>query len=377
MSLYSFNTGFIELFKEYGIKYPIVKAPMARIDDTKLVSEVYLAGGLSFLSTGYKSYEDLENDLKSIHELLKSHINPTNGLLPIGIAFMTFALDSEFSSSPSSSNTLLHLTLSYKPLAIWFSFGDFSKYVPIVHSLSPHTKIFAQVQTIEQAVHAYQNNADVIVVQGNESGGHGLVNGASTLTLVPEAIDTLNQIYSSKDENLKKPIILAAGGIIDGRGLASILLLGGDGVVMGTRFIVCKESAAHPDAKKIIINTSDGGRNTVRTQIFDKLRDKNGWPSQWDGRAIKNKTVEENEKFDDDDEKVGEKKKVYKEAILGKDYSRAVIYAGAGIGLIHSESSTKEILENTAKVAIETIERAYNTVIPKANIQKSKNYSSN
>lgn len=52
MSLYSFNTGFISLFKEYGIKYPIVKAPMAKISDVKLASEVYLAGGLSFLSTG-------------------------------------------------------------------------------------------------------------------------------------------------------------------------------------------------------------------------------------------------------------------------------------------------------------------------------------
>lgn len=238
---------------------------------------------------------------------------------------MTFALDSEFSSSSSDSSSSLHLTLSYKPLAIWFSFGDFSKYVPIVRSLSPHTKIFAQVQTIEQAIHAYKNNADVIVVQGNESGGHGLVNGASTLTLVPEAVDTLNQIYSSsKEENLKKPVILAAGGIIDGRGLASILMLGGDGVVMGTRFIVCKESAAHPDAKKIIINTNDGGVNTVRTQIFDKLKEKNTWPSQWDGRAIKNKTVEESEELGDDDEKISERKKVYKEAVSGKDFSRAV-----------------------------------------------------
>ncbi|CAB4481628.1 inosine monophosphate dehydrogenase [Rhizophagus irregularis] len=367
MSLYSFNTGFISLFKEYGIKYPIVKAPMAKISDVKLASEVYLAGGLSFLSTGYKSYEDIDNDLKSIRELLKS--TPTNGLLPIGIAFMTFALDSEFSSS--SSNSSLHLTLSYKPLAIWFSFGDFSKYVPIVRSLSPHTKIFAQVQTIEQAINAYKNNADVIVVQGNESGGHGLINGASTLTLVPEAIDTLNQIYSSsKEENLKKPIILAAGGIIDGRGLASVLMLGGDGVVMGTRFIVSKESAAHPDSKKIIINTNDGGVNTVRTQIFDKLKEQNTWPSQWDGRAIKNKTVEEIEELGGDDEKIGERKKIYKEAVLGKDYSRAVIYAGSGVGLIRDEPSVKEILENTAKVATETITHVYNSVITKENISK-------
>ena len=48
------------------------------------------------------------------------------------------------------------------------------------------------------------------------------------------------------------------------------------------------------------------------------------WPSQWDGRAIKNKTVEENEGLDENDEKFGERKKIYKEASLGKDYSRAV-----------------------------------------------------
>ncbi|GBB86594.1 hypothetical protein RclHR1_00130035 [Rhizophagus clarus] len=367
MSVYPFDTGFIQLFKEYGVKYPIVSAPMAKISEIKLASEVYLAGGLGFISTGYKSYEDVENDLKSIRELFKSHTTSTDGLLPIGIAFMTFALDSEFSSSSSDSS--LHLTLSYKPLAIWFSFGDFSKYVPIVRSLSPRTKIFAQVQTIEQAIQAYKNDVDVIVMQGNESGGHGLVNNASTLTLVPEAVDTLNQIYSSS-KGLKKPIILAAGGIIDGRGLASVLMLGGDGVVMGSRFIVCKESAAHPDAKKIIINTNDGGVNTVRTQIFDKLKEKNTWPSQWDGRAIKNKTVEEDEELGNDDEKIGERKKIYKEAFSRKDFSRAVIYAGAGVGLIHNDPTAKEILEDTVKVAAEKISHVYNSVVTKENVSK-------
>jgi hypothetical protein len=52
MSNYLFNTGFIELFKEYGIKYPIVQAPMAGVVDAKLVSEVYSAGGLGFLPAG-------------------------------------------------------------------------------------------------------------------------------------------------------------------------------------------------------------------------------------------------------------------------------------------------------------------------------------
>ncbi|CAI2175485.1 16872_t:CDS:2 [Funneliformis geosporum] len=356
----SFNTGFTKLFKEYGIKHPIVQAPMAKVVNAKLTSEVRLAGGLGFLQAAYLSYEDFEKELKTAHELLKSHIDPTNGNLPIGIGFMTFTLDSQ------SSLPFLHLSLSYKPLAIWFSFGDFSKYVMEIRSLSPNTKIFAQVQTIEQAIFAYNNEADVIVVQGNESGGHGLMNNSSNSTLLPETVDKLNQIYSSRDindEKLKRPIVLAAGGISDGRGLASTLMLGGDGVVMGTRFVVSKESSYHQNAKQCIIDTNDGGKNTVRTQIFDKLQEKNIWSSQWDGRAIKNKTVEEGEKLADDENGISERKRIFKEATLEHDYSRAVIYAGTGIGLIHNELSVKEIVETTVKLALETVERVYHSML--------------
>ncbi|CAG8522286.1 843_t:CDS:2 [Funneliformis caledonium] len=337
---------------------------MAKITNGKLASEVSLAGGLGFLQTGYLSYEEFEKELKTAHELLQPHIKPTNGNLPIGIGFMTFALDSQLSLPFSRS--VLHLSLSYKPIAIWFSFGDFEKYVIIVRSLSPNTKIFAQVQTIEQAIYAYNNEADVIVVQGNESGGHGLMNNSSTSTLIPETIDQLNQIYSSRginDEKLKRPIVLAAGGISDGRGLASILMLGGDGVVMGTRFVVSKESSSHQNAKQCIIDTNDGGKNTVRTQLFDKLQEKNVWDSQWDGRAIKNKTVEEWEKLADEEDGINERKRIYKEATLEKDYSRAVIYAGTGIGLIHNELSVKEIVESTVKLALETVERVYHSIV--------------
>lgn len=223
---------------------------------------------------------------------------------------MTFILDK---NGPST----LKAVLSHKPAAVWFSFGDFQKYVPIVREMSPKTKIFSQIQTVEMAIRSAKSGADVIVAQGNESGGHGLNNNASTLTLVPETVDALKE---SGNDHIP---VLAAGGIMDGRGLASALMLGASGVVMGTRFAASKESLSNPQAKEMIIKSCDGGVSTIRTNVFDQLRQPNIWPKEFDGRALRNKTLDDKIDFDDE-EQAAEKRKIYAEAAKNADYSRAV-----------------------------------------------------
>ena len=108
----------------------------------------------------------------------------------------------------------------------------------------------------KEAQIAKDADADVIVAQGSDAGGHGFINSASVISLVPEIISTIPGTP-----------VLAAGGISDGSGVLAALALGADAVVMGTRFAVANESAMADKAKDAIVKTRDGGINTKRYYI--------------------------------------------------------------------------------------------------------------
>ena len=126
------------------------------------------------------------------------------------------------------------------------------------------TKIVSMIATVEDGLAAVDNDVDVVVAQGAESGGHrsygaklGMqeVLGSSTLTLVPEMIDAVGASVP----------VVAAGGIVDGRGLAAMLALGADGVLLGTRFVAAKESSASDIWKQRL---TAGQRSTTLTDGF-------------------------------------------------------------------------------------------------------------
>src|SRR4051794_34424564 len=123
------------------------------------------------------SADDIEKDLIKAKELLSSSSlnNKEEGdllVLPIGVGVLTFDLDNH----PETLSTIL----KYKPAAIWFSFGDYSKYVKLVRESSPKTKIISQIQSIDMLVKnmtstpsSNYSSVDVLIVQSSESGGHG------------------------------------------------------------------------------------------------------------------------------------------------------------------------------------------------------------
>jgi len=125
-----------------------------------------------------------------------------------------------------------------------------------------------------------REGADIIVAQGTEAGGHG--GGRSTLPLVPAVVDMV------AGSGRSVPVV-AAGGITDRRGLAAALMLGADGVLMGTRFYVASESLVAPGAQARVIAAS--GDETLRTTIFDIARGYT-WPKVYTGRAVRNRFSE-------------------------------------------------------------------------------------
>jgi nitronate monooxygenase len=125
----------------------------------------------------------------------------------VGVGFITWSLR----KSPS----LLTDILKRRPAAVMLSFGDPRPFIDEIRAAG--ATLICQCQDMEHVAAALDVGADVVVAQGAEAGGHGALRG--TLTLVPEAADFIAVQASDT-------LLLAAGGIGDGRGLAAALVLG-------------------------------------------------------------------------------------------------------------------------------------------------------
>ncbi|HYL63311.1 MAG TPA: nitronate monooxygenase, partial [Candidatus Methylomirabilis sp.] len=230
--------------------------------------------------------------------------------------------------------------LQHSPFCVFLSFGDarpFAKEIRAAGAL-----LICQVQFLEQIAMALEAGAAAIVAQGTEAGGHGASRG--TLPFVPEAADYLKK--HSPDT-----LLLAAGGIGDGRGLAAALMLGADGVVLGTRFWASAEAMtpqSHTD--KAIAATGDA---TVRTKALDALRG-TPWPREYSFRFLKNKfSAEWAEREAEAFAAYGTLAEKYAEARAKNDLDTLAVVGGEAVGLINSrpsaETIVREMVEQAAK----------------------------
>ena len=128
---------------------------------------------------------------------------------------------------------------------------------------------------VPEALRAADAGADVIVAQGTEAGGH--VGWMASLPLLPMMVKAVAPLP-----------VLCAGGIADGRGLAAVLALGAEGVLLGTRFMATPEAPIHPNFKRAIVESD--GHDTVLTEIPD-LASQRVWPGAM-SRAQRNRFIE-------------------------------------------------------------------------------------
>lgn len=291
-----------------GIRYPILLAPMAMISGGRLAAAVSDAGGLGIIGAGYGDRSWLEQELAHVEGM------------PFGVGFVTWSL--------TSRPELLDFALAYKPRALMFSFGDFT---PFAHKVKAEDcLLIAQVQTVSQAQEAVEEGADIIVAQGTEAGGHGA--SRATLPLVPAVVDAVSPV----------PVV-AAGGIVDGRGLAAALMLGASGVLMGSRFYATDESLATPVAKATIIEAC--GDKTIRSSVFDRLRGLD-WPQPYTLRSMRNDMTE---RWHHDpaalEQALPEEQSHLQAAIEAGDYRLAPLIVGEGVDLISDIPPAREVVE--------------------------------
>ena len=176
----------------------------------RLAAVVSQAGGLGLLGGGYGDGDWIEREWDRA------------GNSRIGCGFITWSI--------AKHPEVLDRALAHQPAAIMLSFGDPRPFAPRIHAAG--ARLICQVQTVAQAREAVEAKADIIVAQGTEAGGHGM--SEPLFTLLPQVVDACPDT----------PVV-AAGGIADGRGLAAALLLGAEGVMMGTRFYASQEADGH------------------------------------------------------------------------------------------------------------------------------------
>ncbi len=243
--------------------------------------------------------------------------------------------------------------------AVWFfapyQLSDLLVWAKAIRQISDNkTKIWVQVGTVAEAVEvAKTTKPDVMVVQGSDSGGHGLSQRASLMTLLPEVRDTFEK------EGIEGIQIVAGGGIIDGRGAAAALALGADGVVLGTRFLASPEAVIAKGYRDEILRVNDGGVSTVATSIYDTVRGYRGWPQGYAGRGVANRTFLDAVHGMSEDENIN----MYNEAMKLGDSGwgpegRMTTYSGTGVGLIKEVIPAGDIVRSIQQGAKEVLQKS-------------------
>jgi len=296
------------------LEHPVLLAPMDIVSGGRLAAAVSHAGGLGLLGGGYGKSDWIDREWDRA------------GNTRIGCGFITWSL--------GQRPEVLDRALARQPAAIMLSFGDPRPFAAAIHRAS--ARLICQVQTVEQACEALEAGADVIVAQGTEAGGHGM--SEPLFSLLPRVVDACPHT----------PVV-AAGGIADGRGLAAAMLLGAEGVLMGTRFYASQEADGHPEAKRRIVEAGSG--QTVRSIVFDLSR-QNRWPSQFTGRLLRNQHAEMWLGREDElARRIDEVGPEYAAARERGDFDIAGVIAGEACALIHDIPPAGEIVERIVRDA--------------------------
>lgn len=240
------------------VEVPILNAPMGGGDaPAELAAAVSEAGGLGLIGGTTKDGTAwVVDQVRRARDLTDR---------PFGVGFICHF--------PGAAE-LMAAALDEGVRIIALSFADPTPFVGPAHEAG--ALVVCQVRTVAAAKQAAAAGVDVITAQGTEAGGH--TGRVSTLPLIPAVVDAVAPL----------PVV-AAGGIADGRGIAAALMLGADGVWIGTRFIASTESGVSEQYRARVIAAS--ADDTVFTEVFDLVVGR-PWPEGVAGRAIANRFSE-------------------------------------------------------------------------------------
>tara|TARA_B100000674_G_scaffold447133_1_gene414545 strand:- start:6498 stop:7421 length:924 start_codon:yes stop_codon:yes gene_type:complete len=286
------------VIKHTGSKYPIIQAPMGWIARSKLASAVCEAGGMGIIETSSGEVDNCKKEIKIMSKLTDK---------PFGVNLPLLFLQDD---------SMVKFCVEAGVKFVTTSAGDPTKYVDILKDAG--ITVYHAVPSLAGAIKAANAGVDGLVVEGTEGGGFKS----------PQEVGLLVLIQSIK-QKLDLPII-AAGGIVDGVGMAAVFAAGAEGIQMGTRFVSSKESPVHINFKNKII---DAGIDD--TLVLNKK-------SKPVIRALKTNLTK-----DIDDKGIMDMSSMMniKDLYFGGDMEAAPALSGQSSGLIHEVKPVKIIID--------------------------------
>ena len=286
--------------KHTGSRYPIIQAPMGWIARSRLASSVCEAGGMGVIETSSGEIDNCKREIQMMSELTDK---------PFGVNLPLLFLKDDSMVNFCAESGVKFVTTSA---------GDPTKYVGTLKDAG--IIVYHAVPSLEGAIKAANAGVDGLIVEGTEGGGFKS----------PIEVGLLVLIQSIK-QNLDLPIV-AAGGIVDGAGMAAVFAAGAEGIQMGTRFVSSQESPAHDNFKNKIIDSGIDG-----TYILNKK-------SKPVIRALKTNLTE-------DIDRKGEMDMTalvnIQDLYFGGNMEAAPALSGQSSGLINEIKSVKEIIDET------------------------------
>jgi nitronate monooxygenase len=333
----------------WKMRVPLVSAPMAGAAGGALAAAACQAGALGFIAVGHG------RDTAALREqiaLFRATAPPT---APLALGFIGY------SSCAPDGGVLAEILAEHTPAVVQF-------FAPAVvdggsnirASKAAGALVLAQVGSVAEAREAIGVGVDGIIAQGREAGGHGLRSELGSGTL-PLAAAVVNEAAHSPG----KPVVLAAGGITDGRGLAAALALGCDGAILGTRLWASREAMGDGKLKaQLVAATCD---DVIRTRVFDTLQNATSptpWPEPFDSvGALKNDTTAHwHSDLEGLDAAVtlaidgkSDVLSLFSASQAAADVSVCTVLAGEGVGLVGAVEGAEDIVRRVEAEAVSTV----------------------
>lgn len=285
------------------IEYPIIQGGMAWVAEHHLAAAVSEAGGFGLIGAASAPPEIVREEIRKAKELTDK---------PFGVNIMLL--------NPNADE-VAKIVVEEGIQAVTTGAGNPEKYMSMWKEAG--VKVIPVVASVAMAKRMERYGADAVVAEGMEAGGH--IGNQTTMALIPQIVDAVNI-----------PVI-AAGGIGDGRGIAASVMLGAEGVQMGTRFVVADESIVHENYKNRIVKAKD--IDSVVT----------GQSTGHPVRCLRNQMTKEYIKKEQEGVPFEELERMtlgsLRKAVMDGDILNGTVMAGQIAGLVSKRQSCKEILQ--------------------------------
>ena len=285
-----------------GITYPVIQGGMAWVAEYHLAAAVSNAGGLGIIGAASAPPEIVREQVRQCKALTDK---------PFGVNIMLL--------NPNADE-VAKIVVEEGVKVVTTGAGNPAKYMEMWKEAG--VAVIPVVASVAMAKIMERCGASAVVAEGMESGGH--IGSITTMSLVPQVVDAV-----------KIPVI-AAGGIADARGFAAAMMLGAEGVQMGTRFVASKEAVVHENYKAKLIKASD-----IDSEVT-------GMSTGHPVRCIRNKMTKEYLKLEKEGADFMELEKLtlgtLRKAVVEGDVVDGTVMAGQIAGLIKEEKTCEEII---------------------------------